>query len=136
MHWTKPVSETQPHPFISTSTSTPNPPLLAPHLSANDADDGGNLGRQGSAVSALSSEEGSVDGEAEGEEVGAKCRRCGGGAFRARAGAGVGGRLSGLGLGFGFGFGGGGGGGGGAGAGAVDREKGRVECVRCGLLAG
>ena len=82
----------------------------------------------------MSSEEGSVDGEAEGEEVGAKCRRCGGGAFRARAGAGVGGRLSGLGLGFGFGF--GGGGGAGTGGGGGDGGKARVECVRCGLVAG
>lgn len=97
---------------------------------------GGPVARLESAVSTLSSEEGSLEGEGDeevvrGEERAKRCRKCGGAAFRAGAvaGAGAGGRLAGLGFGMGLGFGGGGGRRGGDG-------EGRVECVRCGLVAG
>jgi len=136
MYWDKRVYEAQ----VSNSNSNSHS-LLAPGVSADDTDGHGNrlggpVARLESAVSTLSSEEGSLEGEGDeevvrGEERAKRCRKCGGAAFRAGAvaGAGAGGRLAGLGFGMGLGFGGGGGRRGGDG-------EGRVECVRCGLVAG
>jgi len=78
MFWNKQVYKSQ----AAGASLSPNP---------NDNRLGVPLGRQGSAVSALSSEESSLEEEGDGGEL--RCTKCGGASFRARVQRGGGQRL-------------------------------------------